>query len=88
MPNTKSAKKALRQNLSRRKRNLSQSNEAKTVIKNYKRLVSQGKKEDAAKILSTVYQKLDKLSKTGIIKKGRASRLKSRLSKKLSAQNS
>ena len=77
MPITKSAHKALRQSKRRRVRNLAQSNAYKTVTKEFKRLVAAGKKNDAAKLLSTVYKKIDKAAKTGVIKKNKAARLKS-----------
>ena len=85
MPNTKSAIKALRQNKSRHARNLKQKEEMKDVIKKYKKAVEAGKKDEAAKLLPEVYKKLDKAAKTNIIKKNKASRLKSRLTKKLSS---
>lgn len=83
MPNTKSAKKALRQNTKRRKFNIKRKTEMKTVIKEYKKLLEANKKEEASKQLSAAYQTLDKLAKTKIIKKGKADRMKSRLAKKL-----
>ncbi len=84
MPNTTSAIKALRQNKSRRAKNLEKKAVLKDVIKKYKKAVAGGKKEEAAKLLPEVYKKLDKAAKTNIIKKNKASRLKSRLTKKLS----
>ena len=83
MPIIKSAKKALRQNIKRRKVNVKRKTELKSVIKQFKKLVAEGKKEEAQKYLSQVYKKLDKSAKVNLIKKNRASRLKSRLSKKL-----
>lgn len=83
MPITKSAQKALRQNIRRRKKNLKRKTEMKTVIKAYKKLLMAGKKEEAKKQLSLVYKKLDKMAKVQLIKKGKASRLKSRLAQKL-----
>lgn len=83
MPRTKSAKKALKQSVRRRRMNLKHIKETQTAIKQFKKLVAAGKKEEAQKHLPQVYKKLDKLAKTKFIKKGRASRLKSRLSKKL-----
>jgi small subunit ribosomal protein S20 len=85
MPNTKSAKKALRQNIRRRKRNLERKKKMKAVIKEYKKLLTDGKLEEAQKQLSLVYKTLDKLAKVNFIKEGKAKRLKSRLSRKLNA---
>lgn len=83
MPITKSAEKALRQNVRRRKINLKRKSDLKSVIKDYKKLVVAGKKEEAKKYLPQVYKKLDKSVKVNLIKKNKASRLKSRLSKLL-----
>jgi len=77
---TKSAKKAHRQNLRRREHNSKQKEALKKAVKNYKKLVSAGKLDDAKSSLPGIYKILDKTAKVGIIKKNKASRLKSRLS--------
>jgi len=87
MPVTKSAAKALRQNVRRRKRNLEKNKNLKTAIKQYKKLASGGKVGEAEKYLSTVYELLDKAAKTNLIKKNTASRLKSRLSRQLKTKS-
>lgn len=84
MPITKSAFKALRQSKRKRTRNLEQQKALKDVMKKYKKAVEADKKDETAKLLPEVYKKLDKAAKTNIIKKNKASRLKSRLTKKLS----
>jgi len=76
---TKSAKKANRQNIKKRAINLKRRQLLKKTINDYKKLVSSGNLDAAKKELSTVYEKLDKASKVNLIKKNRASRLKSRL---------
>jgi small subunit ribosomal protein S20 len=81
MPITKSAKKALRQNVRRRKTNIKRKTELKSVIKQYKKLIEAGQKQEAKKYLSQVYKKLDKSAKVNLIKKNKAARLKSRLTK-------
>lgn len=81
MPITKSAKKALRQNLKRRARNLVYKKKMKTLIKKVRDLVLEKKNEEAKKLLPQVYKILDKTAKVGIIKKNTASRKKSRLTK-------
>ena len=85
MPITKSAQKALRQNIKRRKFNIKKKKGLKTAVKNYKKasLVS---KEEALKLLPKVYKALDKAAKTNIIKKNKASRLKSRLAKLITSK--
>ena len=83
MPITKSAKKALRQNIKRRRANLQKAKILKNVIKGYKKLVLAKKMDEAGNALAKVYQALDKAAKTNLIKKNKASRLKSRLTKLL-----
>jgi len=80
MPITKSAKKALRQSLRKRVRNLIYKTKTKDLIKKVKNLVSQNKIEEAKKILPQIYKILDKAAKVGVIKKNTASRKKSRIS--------
>jgi len=79
MPITKSAKKALRQNIKRRKLNLQKINKIKNLIKKVRTLVSQNKKMEAVNLLPQVYKILDKAAKTGLIKKNTATRKKSRI---------
>lgn len=81
MPNIQSAAKALRQSKRRQARNLVRRVEFRDAVKNFKKLVAAGKFDDAAKLLPIVYQKLDKAAKSGVIKRNKAARLKSRTSK-------
>lgn len=83
MPQTKSAKKALRQSYTRHRRNLGHKRKIKDVTKKFKKLVADGKLKEAQAELPHVYKILDKVAKVGYIKRGRANRLKSRLTKKL-----
>lgn len=78
---TKSAKKALRQSLRRKIRNLQKKEKIKNLIKQVKKLVLEKKIEEAKKLLPQVYEILDKAAKTGLIKKNTASRKKSRITK-------
>lgn len=87
MPVTKTAKKALRQNVRRRAKNVAQSVELKKVIKTFKKLVEAKKIDEAVKTLPAVFQKLDKAAKNNLIKKNTASRLKSRFSRRLSVKS-
>ena len=80
MPRTQSAKKALRQNLRRRIRNLAKKDAYKNAVKRYKKLVEAKKLEDAKGELARAYKVLDKAAKTNVIHKNKAARLKSRLS--------
>ena len=81
MPITKSAKKALRQNLKRKARNLVYKNKIKNLMKEAKTLVLQKKIEEAKKNLPQIYKILDKAAKVGLIKKNTAARKKSRITK-------
>jgi small subunit ribosomal protein S20 len=83
MPITQSAKKALRQNIKRRKQNLKKKETYKNEIKEYKKSVALKNSDQAKELLKKIYQSLDKAAKTGVIKKNKASRLKSRLAKRL-----
>lgn len=80
MPITESAKKALRQNKTRRVRNIKKIVSYKSSVKDFKKLVTAGKKDEAKKILPRVFQTLDKAAKSGVIKKNKANRLKSKTS--------
>ncbi len=84
MPITKSAKKAYRQSVRRHEMNVDRKKKIQTVIKDFKKLIEAGKLEEAKKHLPLVYKTLDKMTKVGLIKRGKADRFKSRLSKKLS----
>ena len=83
MPITKSAKKALRQSVQRKKRNLQRKRKIKDLVKEVHNLVAQKKITEARKLLPQLYQALDKAAKVKTIKKNTASRKKSRLTKLL-----
>ncbi len=76
---TKSAQKAYRQNILRRTRNLQRKKALKNAIKKYRKLVQAGDLKSAQNELPKVYKILDKTAKVNLIKKNKASRLKSRL---------
>jgi len=88
MPITKSAKKALRQSLRRRYKNIQKKAKIKNLIKQVRNLVSQQKTEEAKKLLPQVYKLLDKAAKTGLIKKNTTARKKSRITKLVSKPKS
>jgi len=64
MPNTKSAIRALRQNIRRRETNRAKKKELKAVIKNYKKAAGE-KGDEAGEKLKLVYKKLDKAARIG-----------------------
>lgn len=81
MPILKSAQKALRQSERRRLRNLVKKEAYKRLVRDIKKQVMAGKKEEAKALLPCLYKALDKAAKTNVIKKNKAARLKSRLTK-------
>ena len=78
MPVTKSAKKALKQQIRRGKENDKTRRAYKLVIKKFK-------KEPTPKNLSLAYSKIDRAAKKNVIHKNKAARLKAQLSKKKSS---
>jgi len=87
MPNTTSAKKALRQSKSRNTRNKTVKAAYKKVLKEIRKVAPKDPATATAKI-NTLYKALDKAAKVGVIKKNKASRLKSRVSAQLIAKSS
>lgn len=81
MPITRSAKKALRQSARRNQKNFLKKEAYKDVVKNIKRFSLGGKTKEATALLPALYKTLDKAAKTNVIKKNKASRLKSRLTR-------
>ena len=81
MPQKQSAKKALRQSNKRRLLNNRYKKKMRSLIKEFRLLIKKSKKTEAGKLLPLVYKAIDKTAKKGIIKKGNASRKKSRLTK-------
>lgn len=81
MPITRSAKKALRGSLRKKEVNDRRKKTMKEVSKNVEKLVKAKKKDEAKKLLSDAYSKIDKAAKKGVITKNTAARKKSRLSR-------
>lgn len=86
MPNTSSAKKALRQGEKKKTFNLRRKNTYKNAVKEFRKSIASNALEKATTLLPKVFKSLDKAAKGNTIKKNKASRLKSRLSKALSSQ--
>ena len=83
MPNLKTSIKDLRQNRRRKVYNNRLRNRIKKSIKKQNSLVQEEKNTDAQKNIKNVYKVLDKAARKNIIKKGKADRVKSRLTKNL-----
>ncbi|MDI6592095.1 MAG: 30S ribosomal protein S20 [Patescibacteria group bacterium] len=88
MPIKKSAKKALRQSLKRRARNIEKKKKIKSLLRKIKKLVGEKKIEEAKNLLPQFYKLLDKAAKTGLMKKNTAARKKSRITKLISKTSS
>lgn len=84
MARTKSAKKAHRADERRRVFNARRKKDVKDAVKEISKLVG-AKSADAAKSLPKLYKAIDKAAKEGTIKKNTASRMKSRLTKRVAA---
>ncbi len=87
MPITESAKKALRQSKKRKERNLPYKEKIKTLTKKVKGLIKEKKRKEAKSLLPRLYKALDKAAKRNVIKKGTASRKKSRITKLVNKPN-
>ena len=85
MAHHKSAKKRIRQTLSRTALNKAQTSKVRTVIKAINTAVSEANKEVASTKLNEAQSLMRKLAKKGVIKLGQASRKTSRLQKKVNA---
>ena len=83
MPIKASAKKELRKAKKRRVLNVRRQKTMRDALKNIKKLILAGKKDEAKKMVSIAYQAIDKAAKRGVIKKNTAARKKSRLMKDL-----
>jgi small subunit ribosomal protein S20 len=79
MPIIESAKKALRSSEKKRVFNVRRQKKVDDALKNIKKLVAEKKVKEAKVALSEAYKALDKATKAGTIKKGTASRRKSRI---------
>ena len=79
MPNTKSAKRRMRNSARKQLGNRSVTSRLHTLEKNYLSLVDTGKKDEALQALRTVTSSFDKAAKTRVVHKSTANRKKSRL---------
>lgn len=81
MPNSKSAKTALRKSEVRRLRNRSTRSELRNSIKSARVAITGEDAQAAAKALQAAAKKIDQAAAKGIIHKNAAARTKSRLAK-------
>ena len=81
MPNTKSAKKRLRQNEARRAQNRSERSTLRSQIRKVREAVTAGQIDTAEQEFRTAAKYLDRAGARSLIHKNAASRTKSRLQK-------
>ena len=79
MANTKSAKKEMRKNARRRDHNSAQRARLRTYDKRVRRLVAEGKTEEAQTLLRAFTSYLDRAGKRNLIHHKQADRRKSRI---------
>lgn len=83
MPNTKSAKKRLRQNVVRRERNRAVKREVRTRCKKVLMAIDGGQVTEANELFREATKCLDQAAAKGVIHKNAAARSKSRLSARI-----
>lgn len=86
MPNTESAKRALRKAERRRVKNRSERSTLRTTVKKVRVAVATTDADSAKSALQTAIKKLDQAADKHLIHKNKAARLKSRLTKKVNKQ--
>lgn len=86
MPNTKSAKKRLRQSLERRTRNRSVKSALHTYTKRVRQAAEAGQVDQAQDALRVATKKLDQAAAKGVIHANKAARVKSRLARLIRAK--
>lgn len=85
MPNTKSAKKRLRQSTQRHAQNRSIRSSVKSQVKKVRQSIAEGNAKGGMEELRLATKKLDNAAARGVIHKNSAARTKSRLSAALKA---
>jgi small subunit ribosomal protein S20 len=79
MPNTKSAERRMRGNERKHQHNRSVKSHLRRLEKNYRELITGGKKPEAAKLLPGLHSAFDKAVKSGALPRSTTNRKKSRL---------
>ena len=79
MANIKSARKRAHQAVIRRAHNMSLRSEVRTAIKNVKKALAAGKKDDAEKVLRESQRVIDRIVAKGVLHRNAGDRHKSRL---------
>jgi small subunit ribosomal protein S20 len=79
MPNTKSAERRARSNERKHQHHRSVKSRLRRLEKDYRTLLTGGKKDEAAKLLPGVHSAFDKAVKAGVLPRATVNRKKSRL---------
>ena len=79
MANIKSARKRAKQAVERREHNMSLRTEVRSAIKNVKKAIAAGKKDEAAKVLQESQAVIDRIVAKGVLHRNAGDRHKSRL---------
>jgi small subunit ribosomal protein S20 len=85
MPNTKSAERRMRNSERKNLHNRSIKSNLRGLEKEFRALITGGKKADASKALPGVHSAYDKAVKSGVVPRATANRKKSRLALALAA---
>jgi len=85
MANIKSARKRAKQAVERRAHNMGLRSEVRTAIKNVKKAVAAGNKDNAAKALQESQRVIDRIVAKGVLHRNAGDRHKSRLAHALKA---
>lgn len=85
MAHSLSAKKRIRQNAKRRILNRARKSMVKTQIKHFEAALNQGEVDKAQEQYRLLVKKLDKVASTSTLHKNTASRVKSRMARRLNA---
>lgn len=81
MPNIKSAKKRVLTNKRKNEENVLVESRMKNSIKKLEKTIKNGNIEECQELLNTTVKNIDKAQNSNIVKKNKAARLKSRLTK-------
>ena len=81
MPNIKSAKKRVLTNKRKNEENVLVESRMKNSIKKLEKTIKNGNKEECQELINTTIKNIDKAQNINIVKKNKAARLKSRLTK-------
>ncbi len=83
MPNTRSAKKRMRQNMKRRIQNKSVRARTRTQVKKARAALAEGELSEAQEAVRQAASELDRAVRKGVIHRNKSNRQKSRLMKRL-----